>query len=103
MKPTHKTKTFTFDCSTWSGTRFLRQMLLLLTVVVLAGCASEQMRRDGMTLIIEGRYEEGLAKLEQSVQADPTNTLARSDFLRQREQAVNRIVNAAGSELANEN
>ena len=103
MKPTHKTKTFTFDCSIWPGTRFLRQMLLLLTVVLLAGCASEQMRRDGMSLIIEGRYEEGLAKLEQSVQTDPTNTLARSEYLRQREQAVNRIINAAGSELTNEN
>jgi general secretion pathway protein D len=55
-----------------------------------------------MSLIMEGRYEEGLAKLDQATADDPKNTLARKDYLRQREQAVNRVLTAAGSELANE-
>ena len=101
MKPI-KNSEFTFMRTIRTGNHFLRQLLLLFAVVLLAGCASETIRRDGMSLIIEGRYEEGLAKLEQAMQADPTNTLARSDYLRQREQAASRIVNAAGSELTNE-
>ncbi|MFZ2269683.1 MAG: secretin N-terminal domain-containing protein, partial [Azonexus sp.] len=70
--------------------------------LLLAGCASEMGRREGMSLIMEGHYEEGLAKLEQATREDPKNTLVRKEYLRQREQVVNRVLNAAGSELANE-
>ncbi|MBS1159150.1 MAG: ral secretion pathway protein GspD [Proteobacteria bacterium] len=71
-------------------------------VLLLAGCANEMTRRDGMSLIMDGHYEDGLAKLAQLAAEDPKNTQARQEYLRQREQAVNRVLNAATSELANE-
>lgn len=84
------------------GIHRLKQIAILSAVLLLAACASETQRREGMSLIMEGRYEEGLAQLEQVSQKDPKDTEARSNLLRQREQAVNRILNMAHSEQANE-
>ena len=51
---------------------------------------------------MDGQYEEGLARLEQVATGDPKNAQALSDLLRQREQVVNRLLNAARSEQSNE-
>lgn len=102
MKPTHKNNAFTAGRDLGPHSNFFKRTLLLSALVLLTGCAAESMRREGMSLIMEGRYEEGLSRLEQVSTEDPKNTKARQDFLRQREQAVNRVLNAAGSELANE-
>jgi general secretion pathway protein D len=76
------------------------RLAVLSTVFLLAACASEMRRREGIDLVIDGHYEEGLAKLEQATQADPKNIMARRDLIRQREQVLNRILAAAGSEMA---
>ena len=83
--------------------RLSRQMVslaALTAVLLLAACASETLRRDGLAMVGDGHYEEGLAKIEESVKADPNNVAARRDYLRQREQVVTRILAMAGSELA---
>ncbi len=73
-----------------------------VSVLLLSGCAGEMQRREGMALVHEGNYENGLAKLEQAARENPQNPLIQRDFLRQREQIINRLVNSAGSERAAE-
>ncbi len=80
--------------------RLSRQLAALSAVFLLTACASETLRRDGLAMVGDGRYEEGLAKLEESVKADANNVTARRDYLRQREQVITRILGIAGSELA---
>ncbi len=64
----------------------------LLVLGVLVGCAAERMNREGTTLIDEGRYEEGLEKLQEAVKADPNNMSYRVALRRNREQTVNRLL-----------
>ena len=90
------------NAKTSPAARTLARVLLLLAVLALTGCAADQARRESMSLIMDGRYEEGLDRLEQRALANPKNVEARSDYMRQREQVINRILNAAGSEQANE-
>jgi general secretion pathway protein D len=73
---------------------------LVLVAVLLAGCAGQQLHRDGLALMAEGRVEAGLAKLSQATQAAPDNLIYRADLLRSREQTVNRMLAAAASEQA---
>lgn len=81
--------------------RWCQRLLLAVAVAVLAACATETARRESVALIMDGRYEEGLAQLEQLSHAEPKNGELRSTWLRQREQAVSRVLNAANSERAN--
>jgi general secretion pathway protein D len=71
-----------------------------LVAALLSGCAGQQLHRDGLSLMAEGRVEEGLAKLSQAIQAAPDNPTYRADLLRSRETTVNRMLAAAGSERA---
>ena len=71
---------------------------LALLAALLAGCAGQQLHRDGMALMSEGRFEEGLAKLTEAARAAPENLKYRADLLRSREQTVNRMLAAAHSE-----
>ena len=83
-----------------AGAWRLKPLAVLTAALLLTACASETQRREGMALVMDGHYEQGLSKLEQALKTDPENTTARRDFLRQREQIVNRILGAAGSERA---
>ena len=74
--------------------------LVLLAVAVLAGCAGQRLRNSGMTLVQEGHIEEGLAKLEQASKADPDNLSFRTDLIRSRGQATNRLLTTASGERA---
>jgi general secretion pathway protein D len=102
VKSAYQTKTFMLNRLTWPVERLLKPMLCLVVAALLVACATETTRRAGLSLIKEGRYEEGLAKLEQEVQTEPKNAEARSDYLRQREQVINRLLNSARNEQANE-
>lgn len=77
-----------------------RPAWLVLVAVLLAGCAGQQLHRDGLALMAEGRVEAGLAKLTEATQAAPDNLPYRADLLRSREQTVNRMLAAAASEQA---
>lgn len=73
---------------------------LLLAAALLAGCAGYAQHREGMALMKAGQAEQGLAKLAEATEAAPGNLGYRSDLMRSREQTVNRLLAAAGSERA---
>lgn len=80
-----------------------RQRNFLVSIFCMAalyGCATEHPNEDGLKLVAEGRYEEGIAKLEQAVKAEPSNPHFRTDFLNKREEAVNRLLASADQKRA---
>ena len=66
-----------------------------LAAVLMVGCAAERLHREGLTAIDDGRYEEGIAKLEQALASDPSNTTFRLDLKARREAAVIHLLSAA--------
>ena len=76
---------------------FLPRSALLLALA-LGGCAAERMHREGLSLIEEGRYDEGMVKLEQAQQADPGNGAFKKDVLLQRDGMTNRLLQDADLE-----
>lgn len=48
--------------------------------LVLAGCASDAMHREGLGLLEQGQMEAGLTALEKAVQESPRNAVFRKDF-----------------------
>lgn len=73
---------------------------LLLIAALVAGCAGQREHKEGMALLDQGRYEEGLAKLEEASKADPENLTYRTTLARNRELAVARLLGTANSERA---
>jgi general secretion pathway protein D len=72
---------------------------LLFIVTMLAACASGQLQHEeGLALLDEGKTEEGLAKLQEAVKADPGNVTYRASYARNREQAMNRVLVAGNNE-----
>lgn len=67
-------------------------------VVVLGGCAAERLNRDGLNLIAEGRYEEGVSKLEQATKSDPSDLQYRMQFISKRESVIRRLLDDAANE-----
>lgn len=72
-----------------------RALLAFLVIGLLVGCAAEKMNREGLALIDEGRYEEGIGKLQEAVKAEPDNVSYRVALRRNREQTVNRLLAGA--------
>jgi hypothetical protein len=48
---------------------FVLRCCLVALAVVLAGCAAQQLHREGLSLIDAGRYEQGLSKLEEAARS----------------------------------
>jgi len=67
-------------------------------VLVLAGCAAQQLHQEGLTLIDGGRYEQGLTKLEEAVRMDTSDVRLRMDLYASRERVVDQLL--AGAERA---
>ena len=93
---------FVFPAAARRGTHCLKLLAVLSAALLIASCASEAQRREGLALISDGRYEEGLAKLDAARKADPNNAAARRDTLSQKEQITNKLLNAAAGERAAE-
>jgi general secretion pathway protein D len=75
-----------------------RRALLILAAALLpllAGCAADRMRSEGIQLIEQGRIEEGLAKLEEAAREAPTQAQYRATLGTARERATSQL-NAAG-------
>ena len=92
-------------CASNSGTpRLMRRLwsstALVLTLTILAGCAAQMTRDDGLNLITEGRYEDGLAKLQDAGRIDSKDATYRLDYLRQRDLIVSRLIANAFSARA---
>ena len=79
---------------------FPRKSLVVLLAVALAGCAADQLHREGMSLIENGKLDEGLSKLQQAQQADPGNGAFKKDLLLQRDAASARLLAQADLEKA---
>jgi general secretion pathway protein D len=80
--------------------RMLAAAAGLAVAVLLAGCAAQQLHREGLDLVAEGRYEEGLDKLADASRAAPGDLGYRADLLRHRERAVNALLARGDSERA---
>lgn len=69
--------------------------------LVLGSCASQKSRHDdGLALMAQGQYEEGIAQLEQEIKRDPGNFKHRTDLINARERALNRLLAEAADERA---
>ncbi|MFH1493483.1 MAG: cohesin domain-containing protein [Pseudomonadota bacterium] len=75
-------------------------VLLLLAAALLSGCAGQRLQREGISLLDEGRIEEGLAKLTEASKAEPDNLSYRTVLVRHRDRIVNRLIASASSERA---
>ena len=82
----------------FSNTSYLRKLLAAIIVLVLAGCAAERMRQDGLSLIAVGRFEEGLTKLNEAAAEEPGNLQFRTLINSKRGDIVNRLLISANSE-----
>lgn len=63
--------------------------LLLVTTAILVSCARPAARLD---LMDEGHIEDGLAKLEQTARKNPENLDDRTDYIRERDRAINYLL-----------
>lgn len=77
-----------------------RAICLVATALALASCAGDRFHRDGMNALEQGRVEDGLAKLEQAVRAEPDNVQFRRDLLMRRSDLVVRMLATAESDRA---
>ena len=69
--------------------------------LVLGSCASQKSRHeDGLALMAQGQYEEGIAQLEEEIKRDPGNFKHRTDLINARERALNRLLAEAADERA---
>ncbi|NMG44739.1 secretion type II protein [Aromatoleum toluvorans] len=68
--------------------RVVPHVAILVLASALAGCASDALQRDGMRLIDEGHYEEGLAKLDQAVSEQPRNPAVHVAQTTQRQRVI---------------
>jgi general secretion pathway protein D len=80
----------------------LKSSLPLLLAMALAGCAADRIHQEGMSLIAEGKSEEGLRKLEQAQEADPGNSAFKKDVLLQRDGMTARLLREAAQDRADQ-
>ncbi|HXD43407.1 MAG TPA: secretin and TonB N-terminal domain-containing protein [Ramlibacter sp.] len=78
-------------------TTFRRSLLPLGLALALAGCAADQARREGQSLIDEGRYEEGLAKLNAAAAQSPNEPSLRAAAALQQERVLATLLATADS------
>lgn len=71
---------------------YCRWLAPLGLALALAGCAAGVAYREGMVLIDEGRYEEGLAKLNAAVAASPDEPRFRVTLATQRDRVVSSLL-----------
>ncbi len=68
---------------------------LFVGSLLLAGCAGMTAFREGNSLLAAGKVDEGLAKLEEAVQAEPHNAEYRITLSSRRFALINRLIGAA--------
>ncbi|MDP3512468.1 MAG: secretin N-terminal domain-containing protein [Sulfuritalea sp.] len=75
--------------------QFPKYLILALLAAVLAavlvGCAGERLRDEGVGLVAEGRYEDGLAKLGDAIAEAPTSADFRKELLLQRAAVLEKL------------
>lgn len=71
---------------------------LALAAMMLAGCAADRYHHEGLNLLEDGQFEQGIAKLAKASEAEPTNARFRMDLAVQKELQFNRWLIQAGAE-----
>jgi general secretion pathway protein D len=75
--------------------RSLRNLLgMLLSTVLLLGCAATQLHRDGLAEVERGNYEAGVSKLADAVAQDPKNMMFKLDLTARREDSIQKLISA---------
>jgi general secretion pathway protein D len=70
-----------------------------LAAALLLGCAAgSQQHKEGLALLDQGRYEEGLAKLDEATRLGPDQLGYRTTLITQRERIVSRLLASAEAE-----
>jgi general secretion pathway protein D len=80
-----------------------RLPVILAVGLMFTGCAAEQSRRDGLRLIESGQLDKGLARLEVAASDNPKNAELQLEYLKQRDQGINRLLDQAASARAQGN
>lgn len=65
-----------------------RRVASLSLALLIAGCAAQMAYKDGNELIAQGNVEQGLAKYQQALSAEPDNKQYKAAYIRARELAV---------------
>ena len=79
------------DTSRWASGKGL--VVVLATAWMVLGCAAgSQQQKEGMILLDQGRYEEGLAKLDEAIRLGPDDLSYRTALLTQRERSISRLL-----------
>jgi general secretion pathway protein D len=72
----------------------MKKLILILTALALFGCAGQEQLRQGQEMVEAGNEEQGLARLEEAMKANPNDTEIRAYYLRHRAVAVQRYLQA---------
>jgi general secretion pathway protein D len=80
---------------------WMRWVATWLVLLLLGACATETLHKEGMSLLAEGRYEEGLAKLKAASDADPQNLGNRVTLQKNRDVVNATLMASANVERAN--
>ena len=73
----------------------------MFVFLALGSCATRHTRHeDGLALMAQGQYEEGIAQLEREIKDQPGNFKHRTDLINARERALNRLLAEASEERA---
>ncbi|WP_265284504.1 cohesin domain-containing protein [Verminephrobacter aporrectodeae] len=75
--------------------RFVQEVAALTLLVLLTACAGMQAFQEGNQLLLEGKTDQGLAKLEEAVKLAPKNAEYRIALATRRTSVINRLI-AAG-------
>ncbi|MGH7462257.1 MAG: secretin N-terminal domain-containing protein, partial [Longimicrobiales bacterium] len=73
---------------------------LLVSALLLGGCAAQQAFHDGQTLLAAGRPEEAMAKYQEAMTLQPSDVEYKMGYLRARERAVTTYLDRADREAA---
>ncbi|TCV89533.1 secretin N-terminal domain-containing protein [Sulfurirhabdus autotrophica] len=77
--------------------RYKNYLVTALIAILISGCASDRAFREGNLLLSEGKYEEGISKLQAAAKDDPNNAEIRAHLFRSRDQIINRLLVEADS------
>src|SRR6185436_14041744 len=82
--------------------RIARTASSVLLLLVLGSCSTVRTQHgDGLALMAQGQYEEGIAQLEQDVKNQPGDFKRLTDLIHARERALNRLLAQAADERTN--
>ena len=74
-----------------------KRVLLVVLAAVLTGCAANEAFRQGRALVDAGEVEQGLARIEEAMNADPHDAEIRNFYLRHRAVALQRNLSMGDS------